>query len=349
MIGEALLDGIMIVEASLLALAVLLFMLHGIWLHVRTRRRRAMRTVGRARLARLLAPHGVATLDDVNALRALPPRVLVPLFTELGKNLAGEQKVALRELARTLGLVDLARRRTQRRRWRERLRGARFLAQIGEPDPLVLSLLRDPHAAVRAQAAEWAGSDPTPAVIERMLELLADPATLSRFAVQDALLRMGEPVVVPLAEYLVLHEGPAALAGLRVAAATGDRRFLQIALHYSYDMAPDGATAATSAELLSAIGGAEVSQRLLEMLEHPAERAQLAAIRGLGRMRHWPATSRLAAMLDHPRWKVRHAAALALRTIGAPGVLHLRRARSEGSTERSEIASLVLDLPEAVR
>ena len=54
-------------------------------------------------------------------------------------------------------------------------------------------------------------------------------------------------------------------------------------------------------------------------------------------------------MLDHPRWKVRHAAALALRTIGAPGVLHLRRARSAGSTERSEIASLVLDLPEAVR
>lgn len=181
-----------------------------------------------------------------------------------------------------------------------------------------------------------------------MLERLADPDTLSQFAVQDALLRMGEAVVVPLAEYLILHEGTAALAGLRVAAATGDRRFLEIALHFSQDQSPDGEMAAASAELLAAIGGAEVADRLLKMLEHEAERAQLAAIRALGRMRHWPAASRLAQLLAHPRWKVRHAAARALRIIGAPGVLLLRRARAGDDVASAEMARLVLDLPEAV-
>ena len=349
MIGTALLNGIMVGEAGLLVLAVLFFLLHGLWLHLGSRKRRALRAVGRACLARLLASHGAMSPDDVARLRGLPVRVQIPLFAELSKNLTGEQKVALRELARSLGLIARARRQCESRRWTQRLHGARFLAQIGEPDALVLPLLRDRHPAVRAQAAEWAGTEPTHEVVACMLELLADPATLSRFAVQDALLRMGERVVVPLAEYLVLREGPAVLAGLRVAAATGDRRFLTLALHFSLDPAADGEAAAASAELLAAIGGSEAAERLIAMLDHESERAQLAAIRGLGRMRHWPAANRLSAMLGHPRWKLRHAAALALRAIGAPGVLLLRRARAGESPTGAEIARLVLDLPEAVR
>ena len=84
------------------------------------------------------------------------------------------------------------------------------------------------------------------------------------------------------------------------------------------------------------------------MLDHDVEKVQLAAIRALGRMHHWPAASRLSAMLSYPRWKVRHAAARALRSIGAPGVLLLRRARSGHDVVSAEMARLVLDLPEAV-
>ena len=349
MIDARLLDVIMAGEAGLLVIALLFFLLHGAWLHRGARERRELRASGRVSLARVVAPSGAASPEDVAHLRALPERVQIPLFTELSKNLAGEQKVALRELARSLGLVHRARRHCESRRWTRRLRGARFLAQIGEPDPLVLSLLRDSHPAVRAQAAEWAGTEASPAVVARMLELLADPATLSRFAVQDALLRMGELMVVPLAQYLVLQDGAAVVAGLRVAAATGDRRFIEIALHFSHDAAADGEAAALCAELLASIGGTEAAARLIEMLDHDVERTQVAAVRGLGRMRHWPAASRLSGMLAHPRWKVRHAAALALRSIGAPGVLLLRRARAGESSASAEIARLVLDLPESVR
>ncbi len=348
MIGTTLLLGIMLVEGALLVTAVLVFLLHGVWLHLGLRRRLRLRDRGRASLARLLAPAGAVSPDDLASLRALPVRVQIPLFTELSRNLAGAPKQSLRAFARQLGLVDRALRQCRRRRWTQRLRGARFLAQIGEPDPLVVTLLRDRHPAVRAQASEWAGAEATPEVVACMLERLADPDTLSQFAVQDALLRMGEAVVVPLAEYLILHEGLAALAGLRVAAATGDGRFLEIALHFSHDQSPDGDTAATSAELLAAIGGEEVAERLRAMLDHDVEKVQLAAIRALGRMHHWPAASRLSAMLSYPRWKVRHAAARALRSIGAPGVLLLRRARSGHDVVSAEMARLVLDLPEAV-
>ena len=349
MIDAALLDWVLVGEGGILIATVAFYLLHGVWLRRRSLEDQALRTAGRASLARLLAPSGAVSALDVASLRSLPIRIQIPLFNELSKNVAGAQKSTLRELARELGLVTRAKRDCTSRRWPRRLRGARFLAQLGEPDALVVSLLRDPHPAVRAQAAEWAGTDPSPEIVTTMLELLADPATLSRFAVQDALLRMGEPMMVPLAEYLVMREGAAALAGLRVAAATGDRRFHEIALHFSHDTAADGEGAASSAELLAAIGGAEAASRLLAMTAFEAERAQLAAIRGLGRMRHWPAATRLAAMLEHPRWKVRHASALALRTIGAPGLLLLRRARTGDSVAAAEIARLVLDLPDAVR
>lgn len=349
MIEASLLRWVLAGEGGVVIAAIAFYLLHGVWLQRRSREEQALRAEGRGSLARLLAPVGAVSPLDVACLHGLPVRIQIPLFNELSKNLAGAQKSTLRELARELGLVARARRECTSRRWPRRLRGARFLAQLGEPDALVLSLLKDPHPAVRAQAAEWAGSDPTPEVVTAMLELLADPATLSRFAVQDALLRMGEPMMVSLAEYLVVREGPAALAGLRVAAATGDRRFHEIALHFSHDIAPDGEAAAASADLLAAIGGAEAASQLLAMTTFEAERAQIAAIRGLGRMRHWPAATRLAGMLDHPRWKVRHASALALRTIGAPGLLLLRRARSSESVAASGIARLVLDLPDAVR
>ena len=349
MIDASLLNWVLVGEGGIVVAAIVFYLLHGVWLRRRSLDDQAMRTAGRASLARLLAPTGAVSEHDVASLQRLPIRIQIPMFNELSKNVAGAQKSTLRELARSLGLVARAKRECTSRRWPRRLRGARFLAQLGEPDPLVLSLLRDRHPAVRAQAAEWAGSDPTPEVVTAMLELLADPATLSRFAVQDALLRMAEPMMVPLAEYLVVREGPAALAGLRVAAATGDGRFHEIALHFSHDEAPDGEAAAASAELLAAIGGAEAASRLVAMTSFQAERAQVAAIRGLGRMRHWPAATRLAAMLEHPRWKVRHASALALRTIGAPGVLLLRRARTGESVAAAEIARLVLDLPDAVR
>ena len=70
-----------------------------------------------------------------------------------------------------------------------------------------------------------------------------------------------------------------------------------------------------------------------------------AAAESLGRMHHWQAASKLADGLRDPTWRVRRGAGLALRAIGAPGVLFLRRALSGDDQFAADMAQQVLDLP----
>jgi len=72
-----------------------------------------------------------------------------------------------------------------------------------------------------------------------------------------------------------------------------------------------------------------------------------AAARGLGRMQHWQAASQLAEGLRDSAWHVRRDAGLALRSIGAPGALFLRRSLNSDDRFAADMAQLVLDLPEA--
>ncbi|MEP6551019.1 MAG: HEAT repeat domain-containing protein, partial [Gemmatimonadales bacterium] len=72
-----------------------------------------------------------------------------------------------------------------------------------------------------------------------------------------------------------------------------------------------------------------------------------AAAHGLGRMQHWQAASSLAECLRDSAWRVRREAGLALRAIGAPGTLFLRRALKGNDGFASDMAQQVLDLPTA--
>ena len=66
----------------------------------------------------------------------------------------------------------------------------------------------------------------------------------------------------------------------------------------------------------------------------------------LGRIGHWPAAPALAKRLQDPAWLVRRNAALALRSLGAPGELLLGRALREDDRFARDIARQTLDLPE---
>lgn len=81
------------------------------------------------------------------------------------------------------------------------------------------------------------------------------------------------------------------------------------------------------------------------MLSDPVPEVRAAAARGLGRMRHWQAASSLATGLRDPAWRVRRESGLALRAVGAPGVLLLRRAVKGTDAFAADMAQLVLDLP----
>jgi HEAT repeat protein len=213
------------------------------------------------------------------------------------------------------------------------------------PDPLIEKLLVDTNPAVRAQAAEWAATQPSPGIISTMLTMLADPATQARFAVQDALLRMGAVIADPLASFLETHSGLPAESGLRVAESLAEPRFLSAALRHSASEKVGVRTAA--ANLLGAIGGAESAARLIELLKDPDSLVRAAAAHGLGRMQYWQAASQLAEALQDRTWRVRRDAGLALRALGAPGALFLRRALKGNDPFAADMSQQVLDLPAA--
>jgi len=344
MISKQLLNIVMLIEIGLLMLAVGLFFAHGLWLFLNQRRIRRLTEVARESLAHLVT-RGTVNVDDIDALRQLPNNVQVMAFLEMSRNVTGAGKERLSFVARQVGLVDRAQKLCVSRRWTRRLRGARILSRLGVVDPLVQQLLSDPHPAVRAQAAEWAAAQPSVTVISAMLALLADPATQARFAVQDALLRMGGIVAGPLATFLETHTGRAAEAGLRVAESLAEPSFGPAALRLS--RVDDVGVRIAAAKLLGAVGGAAAAERLMELLDDADSSVKAAAAQSLGRMQHWQAAALLAHRLRDSAWKVRRAAGLALRSIGAPGVLFLRRTLKEDDAFAADMAQQVLDLPAA--
>jgi HEAT repeat protein len=182
-------------------------------------------------------------------------------------------------------------------------------------------------------------------VISAMLSLLADPATQARFAVQNALLRMGRVVAGPLGEFLESQTGRAAEAGLRVAESLAAPSFGSSALRLS--QSDDVAIRVASARLLGAIGDAQAAERLSAMIHDDEARVRAAVAQALGRMQHWQAGSLLAEALRDRTWRVRREAGLALRSIGAAGALFLRRALKSDDRFAADMAQQVLDLPEA--
>jgi HEAT repeat protein len=163
--------------------------------------------------------------------------------------------------------------------------------------------------------------------------------------VQDALLRMGVIVAEPLAAYLETHTGSPAESGLRVAEAVAGPTFRTAAIrHSSSELAP---VRVAATNLLGAIGDAPAAERLTALLKDSDSRVRAAAARGLGRMQYWQSGSQLAESLRDSTWRVRREAGLALRAIGAPGALLLRRALKGDDRFASDMAQLVLDLPVA--
>ncbi len=342
MVNERLLDIVMLIELGLLVLAVGLFFTHGLWLFLNERRLLKLTTGARESLARLVTS-GHVSPEVIQSLRQLSHEVQVIAFLEISRNLSGTGKERLRFIAEQVGLLDRARKLCESRRWSRRLRGTRILSRMDVPDPLVQKMLADPHPAVRAQAAEWAAAQPSVPVISAMLLLLADQATQARFAVQNALLRMGGIVAAPLATFLETHSGRAVEAGLRVAESLAQPRFGPIALTLSRNENP--AIRRGAAKLLGAIGDSAGATRLMELLSDEDSPVRAGAAQSLGRMQHWQAASKLAECLRDETWRVRRDAGLALRAIGAPGALFLRRALKGDDRFAADMAQQVLDLP----
>jgi HEAT repeats len=334
------------VEAIALMLLVLAICLRMLW-----RRRRDVlhgERFGRASVVFTAYLSGRAmSPEDAAWLARLPIRARLKLLVSASSALSGEKRTRLTDLAQELGLIDWAEKRCRSRLWVRRLNGVRALTALGSGVSVVPSLLRDRRPEVRAEAIQWASDSRDPDFGSRLIELLGDEMRFPRFTVQNALLWIGAPAVKPLAEYLRSDRGAGLEPALEVAAAMPDPEFLDPARELSRH--PSAVVRTHCAHILGALGGNESVTRLGEMLDDDSEEVRTAAAEGLGKLQHWPAGSQLALALRDPAWTVRRAAGLALRALGSPGLVLLRRSTSDRDQFAADMAHQILDLPDTVK
>jgi hypothetical protein len=339
-----LVESALIAEGVILILSLLILFGHAAQAHRRERRWRVPMERGRRALLEVVRTGRPPRADD-ELLRSLPVRVQVRLFTELVPSISGQSREHLARLAHDIGLVPVAERMARGRDWRDRLHGVRLLAAVGGGASIVPGLLDDPDPAVRAEAVEWAGSNPTPELIDRLVRLLPRTDRYGSFVVRDSLLRVGPDVIPPLARYLERHNGRHAEPALDVAAGVPDVRFAPAAVRLCRDPLPH--VRARAANLAGAVGSEEAVGVLQALVDDEDAEVRAAAAAALGRLGHWPSAPVIAPLLRDRAWIVRSQSALALRRLGSPGLLYLRKSLRDEDAFAADISRQVLDLPES--
>lgn len=339
-----LVEAALIAEVVILVLSLAILFGHAALAQRRERRWRVPVEKGRRALLDVVRSGRMSKPDEAT-LRGLPVRQQIRLFTELVPSITGQSRAHLAQLARDIGLIPIAERMAGGKDWRDRLHGVRLLSAVGGGDAIVPPLLDDPHAAVRAEAVEWAGSHPTPELIERLVRLLPRTDRYGSFVVRDALLRVGEAAVGPLARYLEGHDGRSAEPALDVAAGVPDVRFAAPAMRLCQDPLPH--VRARAAALAGAVGSEESVGRLQTLVHDEDAEVRAAAAAALGRLGHWPSAPIIAPLLRDRAWIVRSQSALALRSLGSPGLLYLRKGLGDEDPFAADISRQVLDLPDS--
>lgn len=343
MISSIVLQYLVLLQGLLLVSILGFFFGHGLWLIWHKRHCQARWARAQAMVMATLA--GAQLPQSERAwLRTIPRRLQIRLLTHLAPSLSGAQKRELTALAQALGLLTWAERRCWSMWWWRRLQGARLLSVLGGSEDIILALLQDREALIRAQAAELAMAQTTPAVVQGVLAMLGDENGLCRFTAQDTLLHLGQAATEPLVHVLSVPNALQVEAALVVAVGLAEPRFCVSALSLCHHAVPR--VRALAATLLGALGGREGVEVLTALLADTVPEVRAAAAHALGKLRYWPAAATLAGLLHDTAWSVRHEAGLALRSLGAPGMLFLRRSLQDTDRFAADMARQVLDLPD---
>jgi hypothetical protein len=319
-------------------LSALLFLLVG-WTWLRVRLHRSVIATARHEL-RAAFVTGETGHSSVVSFRRLPIERKIDLVIELGASFVGKERDRLNSLAAREGLSEWAEKRASSKRWWRRLQGARLFSIIDADSHTMHLLLWDNHELVRAQAAEWVPSHPTPERISRLIELLTDPNRLCRFVAHDSLINLRESAVPALIESLSIEQGPRVVDALKVAKHMSDARLLSPAIKLSSD--PYYPVRIAAVELLGALGGEQAVARLVSLVEDPESLVRAAAAETLGRLGHWNSAPKLVSLLGDEAWETRKASGLALVSLGNPGVVALRHSAKSNNKKASEMARRLL-------
>ena len=343
-VDGALLRWVIAAEGAAFAAGVLIVMGHGAWAQLSGPRRRAQLAGAQATLQSAVDGRRLSDVE-VRQIARLGFELQVRLFTDVATNVVGAVRRRVVAIAAEVGVLAAAEASCRSRTPWRRLQGARLFTILGGGEAVMPALFLDRRVELRAQAAEWAAEHPTADVIDRLVAMLEDREAASRFSAQDALLRIGPLVREALVRCLQAGDSRSLEPALEVATGLGDEAFLAPALVLSSH--DSSRIRALAARLLGAVGGAAAADRLAGMLEDPDAKAVAAAAGALGKLGHWPAARALAGLLGDPAWTIRQQAGMALRSIGAPGVLFLRRSLSDADPLVADMARHVLDLPDS--
>ena len=335
-----------LVEAVLLLGLLAFYLVYG---HLNNRYRRITRPrveeLRQATMRVLIDPEGMG--DLIERLKRAPRRIQVHVFLSLAPSLAGQQRNALVGVAHEIGLISYAAAKCQAIPWWERLEGARLLTALGSNAQVMVELLDDPYPLVRAQAAEWAAEHPDEHLIDKLIEMLHDPEQICRFSARESILEIGEPTVHPFLRHIVtVHQENVSAEEVEVIVGLASPVFLPVALRFADHENPR--IRGLACQALGAIGVSEGIDTLVERLDDPDVPARTEAARALGTLGHWPAGPKVARLMQDSSFEVRRASGMALKAMGAPGEVLLRRVTHGDDRYAAAMARHVLDTPGAI-
>ena len=154
---------------------------------------------------------------------------------------------------------------------------------------------------------------------------------------------MGPAVVEPLKRDIASLAGTALERALAVAASLGYEEFTESAAKLIGHPSP--VIRKLAIETFAKCGALQSMPLVVERLDDAASQVRQAAARTLGQLHCWQAAPAIGRLLGDPVWAVRQEAGAALRCLGAPGILVLRRSLANSDRFVADMARYVLGLP----
>ena len=328
---RALLYPFLAVASGTLGALLLVLLLNRLAIAWRVGRHARLSAKYRALVDRLLLPQpDPAALDalarapdgDRDVIATL---LLAPLVVTIG-----ETKRAIREACVRLELDRQWRGALASGRWWQRAQAARALGAIQDRAAFasILGLLDDEHGEVRAAAVDALGSFQDPRALPSLTALLSLPWRHQRARVVDAIRRHGDAAIDALIDRAKVAPEDRLIVAELLGLIPAPRAIDPLVEWLSDD---DASLRGAALQSLGAIGlDDRTYYYTLRALGDGSADVRAAAARALGRSRRADGSPYLEPLLDD-QWQVAAQAASALRQLGSPGQLALRRRAAEES------------------
>lgn len=229
-----------------------------------------------------------------------------------------------RDVAAELGLVSYWLARLGHRAWWARAEAALALGLVRTPDAVdaLVVALDDDHDEVRAAAVDALGRIADPRAVPALLARLANQSRHQRTRIVEALRAFGGTISAPLIAHAeTAVDDRALVADVLALVGSADARDALLA----WATGPDAATRAAAWRALAAIGlDDRAYYHALRALTDVVPEVRAGAARALGRSGRGEAAPYLAARLDD-QWEVAAQSGRALKQLGSPGLVELRK------------------------